>query len=59
MGVMKCLFWRGKVWLWGDTGYRAVPELPKGVDDYGPEYNCPHCPAFEQIGELRALSTLG
>ncbi|KAI9704361.1 MAG: hypothetical protein M1836_007224 [Candelina mexicana] len=48
-----------KVWFGGDTGYRAVPELPKGVDDYGPEYNFPHCPAFKQIGKLRGPFDLG
>ena len=48
-----------KVWFGGDTGYRAVPELPKGVDDYGPEHNYPHCPAFKQIGKLRGPFDLG
>ena len=48
-----------KIWFGGDTGYRAVPELPKGVDDYGPEHNYPHCPAFKQIGELRGPFDLG
>lgn len=48
-----------KVWFGGDTGYRSVPELPKGVDDYGPEHNYPHCPAFKQIGELRGPFDLG
>lgn len=33
-----------KVWFGGDTGYRAVPELPKGVDDYDEELVYPHCP---------------
>jgi N-acyl-phosphatidylethanolamine-hydrolysing phospholipase D len=48
------------VWFGGDTGYRAVPELPKGVDDYAPEYaHLPHCPAFKQIGELRGPFDLG
>ncbi|HST14070.1 MAG TPA: alpha/beta fold hydrolase, partial [Gaiellaceae bacterium] len=43
------------VWFGGDTGYRAVPDLPKGTDDYAPEYaHLPHCPAFAQIGALRA-----
>ncbi|KAL8716317.1 MAG: hypothetical protein Q9220_000222 [cf. Caloplaca sp. 1 TL-2023] len=48
-----------KVWFGGDTGYRAVPELPKDVDDYGPEHDYPHCPAFKQIGELRGPFDLG
>jgi N-acyl-phosphatidylethanolamine-hydrolysing phospholipase D len=49
-----------KVWFGGDTGYRAVPELPKDVDDYGPEYaHLPHCPAFKQIGDLRGPFDLG
>ena len=47
------------VWFGGDTGYRAVPELPKDVDDYGPEHKYPHCPAFKQIGELRGPFDLG
>jgi len=48
------------VWFGGDTGYRAVPELPKEVDDYGPEYaDLPHCPAFKQIGDLRGPFDLG
>ncbi|MCJ1396915.1 hypothetical protein MMC11_000106 [Xylographa trunciseda] len=48
-----------KVWFGGDTGYRAVPELPKDVDDYGPGHNYPHCPAFKQIGKLRGPFDLG
>ncbi|KAL9638452.1 MAG: hypothetical protein Q9204_001494 [Flavoplaca sp. TL-2023a] len=48
-----------KVWFGGDTGYRSVPELPKDVDDYGPEHNYPHCPAFKQIGDLRGPFDLG
>ncbi|MCJ1231539.1 hypothetical protein MMC12_008216 [Toensbergia leucococca] len=48
-----------KVWFGGDTGYRAVPELPKDVDDYGPDHNYPHCPAFRQIGGLRGPFDLG
>ena len=48
-----------KVWFGGDTGYRAVPELPKDTDDYGPEHNYPHCPAFKQIGDLRGPFDLG
>ena len=42
-----------------DTGYRSVPELPKHEDDYGPDHNYPHCPAFAQIGALRGPFTLG
>ena len=42
-----------KIWFGGDTGYRSVPELPRDVDDYGPEHNYPRCPAFKQIGDLR------
>ncbi|KAH0545175.1 hypothetical protein FGG08_000787 [Glutinoglossum americanum] len=48
-----------KVWFGGDTGYRAVPELPDDVDDYGEEHNYPHCPAFKQIGDLRGPFDLG
>ncbi|MCJ1282570.1 hypothetical protein MMC26_001894 [Xylographa opegraphella] len=48
-----------KIWFGGDTGYRAVPELPKGVDDYGPGHDYPHCPVFKQIGELRGPFDLG
>ena len=48
-----------KVYFGGDTGYRSVPELPKGTDDYGPGHNYPHCPAFSQIGELRGPFDLG
>lgn len=48
-----------KVWFGGDTGYRAVPELPKDVDDYGTEHNYPHCPAFKQIGDFRGPFDLG
>ncbi|KAL3420780.1 N-acyl-phosphatidylethanolamine-hydrolyzing phospholipase D [Phlyctema vagabunda] len=48
------------VWFGGDTGYRAVPRLPKGVDDYGEEYkDLPQCPAFKQIGDLRGPFDLG
>lgn len=48
------------VWFGGDTGYRAVPELPKDVDDYGEEFkDLPHCPAFKQIGDLRGPFDLG
>jgi N-acyl-phosphatidylethanolamine-hydrolysing phospholipase D len=48
------------VWFGGDTGYRAVPELPKDEDDYGEKYkDLPHCPAFKQIGDLRGPFDLG
>ncbi|KAH8900289.1 Metallo-hydrolase/oxidoreductase [Thozetella sp. PMI_491] len=48
------------VWFGGDTGYRAVPELPAGVDDYGPEYDdLPRCPQFAEIGKLRGPFDLG
>ena len=36
-----------------------MPELPKGVDDYGEEHVYPHCPAFKDIGELRGPFDLG
>jgi N-acyl-phosphatidylethanolamine-hydrolysing phospholipase D len=49
-----------KVWFGGDTGYRAVPELPKEVNDYGEDFkDLPHCPAFKQIGEFRGPFDLG
>ena len=48
-----------KVWFGGDTGYRAVPELPAGEDDYAPDKKYPHCPAFKEIGELRGPFDLG
>ncbi|KAI9654044.1 MAG: hypothetical protein M1831_005561 [Alyxoria varia] len=48
-----------KVWFGGDTGYRRVPELPENVDDYSPELNLPHCPAFAEIGALRGPFDLG
>lgn len=49
-----------KVWFGGDTGYRAVPDLPKDVDDYGEEFkDLPYCPAFKQIGDLRGPFDLG
>lgn len=48
------------VWFGGDTGYRAVPHLPAGIDDYGPEYDAlPRCPQFKQIGDLRGPFDLG
>ncbi|CZR61141.1 probable FMP30 Found in Mitochondrial Proteome [Phialocephala subalpina] len=48
------------VWFGGDTGYRAVPEVPAGEDDYGDAYkDLPYCPAFKQIGDLRGPFDLG
>ncbi|KFH40430.1 N-acyl-phosphatidylethanolamine-hydrolyzing phospholipase D-like protein [Hapsidospora chrysogenum ATCC 11550] len=48
------------VWFGGDTGYRAVPEVAEGVDDYGPEFeSLPRNPQFKQIGELRGPFDLG
>lgn len=48
------------VYFAGDTGYRAVPVLPAGTDDYAPEYShLPVCPAFAQIGKLRGPFDLG
>jgi N-acyl-phosphatidylethanolamine-hydrolysing phospholipase D len=48
------------VYFAGDTGYRAVPSLPAGTDDYAPEYShLPVCPAFAQIGKLRGPFDLG
>ncbi|CAG8973495.1 hypothetical protein HYALB_00002820 [Hymenoscyphus albidus] len=48
------------VWFGGDTGYRSVPEVPAGEDDYGPKYaNLPSCPAFKEIGNLRGPFDLG
>ncbi|KAF1812867.1 Metallo-hydrolase/oxidoreductase [Eremomyces bilateralis CBS 781.70] len=48
-----------KLWFGGDTGYRGVPSLPPSEDDYGPEHDYPHCPAFKSIGELRGPFDLG
>lgn len=48
------------VWFGGDTGYRAVPLVPEGVDDYGPEFaSLPRCPQFKQIGDMRGPFDLG
>ncbi|RFU80265.1 nape-hydrolyzing phospholipase d [Trichoderma arundinaceum] len=48
------------VWFGGDTGYRAVPQLPANIDDYGPEYDSlPRCPQFKHIGEHRGPFDLG
>ncbi|KAJ5511623.1 N-acyl-phosphatidylethanolamine-hydrolyzing phospholipase D [Penicillium expansum] len=48
-----------KVYFAGDSGYRAVDELPEGEDDWDPKYNFPICPAFEQVGEFRGPFDLG
>ena len=49
-----------KIWFGGDTGYRTVPELPKGEFDYAEKYaELPHCPAFKEIGDLRGPFDLG
>ncbi|KAF1982282.1 Metallo-hydrolase/oxidoreductase [Aulographum hederae CBS 113979] len=48
-----------KVWFGGDTGYRAVPKLPKSENDYDTKYGFPHCPAFAEIGRLRGPFDLG
>jgi L-ascorbate metabolism protein UlaG (beta-lactamase superfamily) len=43
-----------------DTGYRTVPQVPPGEDDYGAKYaHLPHCPAFAQVGKLRGPFDLG
>ncbi|KAF4990139.1 hypothetical protein FGRMN_8667 [Fusarium graminum] len=48
------------VWFGGDTGYRSVPSLPPGTDDYSAEYDhLPRCPQFKQIGEFRGPFDLG
>jgi L-ascorbate metabolism protein UlaG (beta-lactamase superfamily) len=45
----------------GDTGYRAVPKVAPGEDDYlSPAYiNLPRCPAFKQIGQHYGPFDLG
>ncbi|KAF2644752.1 putative Zn-dependent hydrolase/oxidoreductase family protein [Massarina eburnea CBS 473.64] len=49
-----------KVYFAGDTGYRSVPNLPPGEDDYSAKYaHLPTCPAFAQIGKLRGPFDLG
>lgn len=48
------------VWFGGDTGYRHVPKLPAGHDDYSPEYaHLPRCPAFKEIGDRVGPFDLG
>jgi N-acyl-phosphatidylethanolamine-hydrolysing phospholipase D len=49
-----------KLYFAGDTGYRAVPELPEEEFDYGEKYaHLPTCPAFKEIGDLRGPFDLG
>ncbi|KAJ5561742.1 hypothetical protein N7461_000503 [Penicillium sp. DV-2018c] len=48
-----------KVYFAGDSGYRAVDEVPEGEDDWDPKYNFPICPAFKQVGEFRGPFDLG
>lgn len=48
------------VWFGGDTGYRGVPYLPPGTDDYSADLDhLPRCPQFKQIGDLRGPFDLG
>ncbi|KAK8106191.1 hypothetical protein PG999_009550 [Apiospora kogelbergensis] len=48
------------VWFGGDTGYRSVPKVPAGADDWGSEYShLPVSPQFAQIGKLRGPFDLG
>lgn len=48
------------VYFAGDTGYRSVPDLVPGEDDYAAKHaNLPACPGFAQIGELHGPFTLG
>ncbi|KAI1337019.1 NAPE-hydrolyzing phospholipase D [Xylariaceae sp. FL0016] len=48
------------VWFGGDTGYRTVPKVPKGVDDWGADYaHLPVCPQFKQIGQRLGSVDLG
>ncbi|KAK7747329.1 hypothetical protein SLS53_001582 [Cytospora paraplurivora] len=48
------------VYFGGDTGYRAVPQLPATADDHGEEYaHLPTNPDFRAIGELRGPFDLG
>ncbi|KAJ2905618.1 NAPE-hydrolyzing phospholipase D [Zalerion maritima] len=49
-----------KVWFGGDTGYRAVPEVPEGEDDWSEKYlSLPKTPQFKQIGDCRGPFHLG
>ncbi|KAF2687140.1 Metallo-hydrolase/oxidoreductase [Lentithecium fluviatile CBS 122367] len=49
-----------KVYFAGDTGYRSVPHVHPGTDDYSPAYaHLPVCPAFAQIGKHRGPFDLG
>jgi L-ascorbate metabolism protein UlaG (beta-lactamase superfamily) len=48
------------VFFGGDTGYRAVPEIPAGVDDYSPAYeHLPRNPQFKMIGHHKGPFDLG
>ncbi|KAI0515024.1 NAPE-hydrolyzing phospholipase D [Xylaria bambusicola] len=48
------------VWFGGDTGYRTVPKVAEGIDDWGPEFlNLPVCPQFREIGEHLGSVDLG
>lgn len=49
-----------KLYFAGDTGYRSVPQLPDGEDDYGEKYaSLPHCPAFKQVGQTHGPFDVG
>ncbi|KAI0396563.1 Metallo-hydrolase/oxidoreductase [Xylariaceae sp. FL0594] len=48
------------VWFGGDTGYRTVPQVAEGIDDWGAEFQkLPVCPQFQQIGEHLGSIDLG
>ncbi|KAF3761344.1 Metallo-hydrolase/oxidoreductase [Cryphonectria parasitica EP155] len=48
------------VYFGGDTGYRAVPQIPESEDDYGEKYaDLPSNPDFKKIGELRGPFDVG
>ncbi|KAI1387420.1 Metallo-hydrolase/oxidoreductase [Hypoxylon trugodes] len=48
------------VWFGGDTGYRSVPKVAKGVDDHGAEFqHLPVSPVFRQIGQRFGRFDLG
>lgn len=51
----KCLYFAG------DTGYRSVPRLPDGEDDWADKYvdQFPSNPDFKKIGNLRGPFDLG